>query len=61
MAPKTAPYIHSTGDLIIPFSSDQKYHFWNDGQHLCDTLIELNAPEDVWVNHTDKPYPGKTG
>ena len=60
MPPKTAPYIHSTGDIVIPFSADQKYHFWNGGQHLSDTLIELNAPEDLWAKHTEKPYPGNT-
>ena len=58
MTPKASPYIHHTGDLIIPFSSDVKYHFWNGGQHLCDTLTELNATEDIWNRHTLKPYPG---
>jgi len=58
MTPKGTPYIHHTGDIIIPFNADQKYHFWNGGQHLCDTLMELDAPQDVWGNHTLKPYPG---
>lgn len=58
MTPQSSPHIHHTGDIIIPFNADQKYHFWNDGQHLSDTLMELNAPEDVWVKHTVKPHPG---
>jgi hypothetical protein len=45
--------------MIIPFSADPKYHFWNGGQPLLKTLLELNAPEDIWGKHTEKPYPGK--
>jgi len=60
MPPKDTPYLHHSGDIIIPFNADQKYHFWNGGQHLTDTLLELNAAEDVWGKHTLKPYPGKT-
>jgi hypothetical protein len=58
MTTKISPYIHQTGDIIIPFTSDSKYHFWNGGQHLTETLAELNAPEDVWGRHTEKPCPG---
>jgi len=58
MTHKSLPYIHHSGDIIIPFSADQKYHFWNGGQPLCDTLTELNVTEDVWNRHTLRPYPG---
>ena len=58
MTSKSSPYLHHTGDLIIPFNADQKYHFWNGGQNLTDTLIELNVQEDVWNKHTINPYPG---
>ena len=58
MTPNATPCIHHTGDLIIPFNADQKFHFWNGGQHLTETLMELNAPEDVWGKHTEKPYSG---
>jgi hypothetical protein len=47
-----------TGTIIIPFSADPKYHFWNGGQPLLKTLLELNAPENIWGKHTEKPYPG---
>jgi hypothetical protein len=57
MTKKTTPLIGHTGDIIIPFNADSKYHFWNGGQHLSDTLMELNAPEDIWDRHTIKPYP----
>ena len=58
MTKKNSPYIDHTGGIIIPFSSDPKYHYWNGGQHLADTMIELNTPEDVWNMHTEKPFPG---
>jgi hypothetical protein len=58
MTKKGSPYIDHTGTIIIPFNADQKYHFWNGGQHLSDTLLELNVPEDVWGKHTEKPYSG---
>jgi len=58
MTSKSSPYIHHTGDIIIPFNSDPKYHFWCGGQHICDTMTELNAPHDVWDKHTLKPFPG---
>jgi len=57
MAPKATPYIHHSGEIIIPFNSDPKYHFWNGGQHLTDTLLELNATEEIWNKHTLKPFP----
>ncbi|MFH1080762.1 MAG: hypothetical protein V1766_10995, partial [Pseudomonadota bacterium] len=51
-----SPCIDQTGAIIIPFNADPKYHYWNGGQSLADTLMELNAPENVWRNHTEKPY-----
>jgi len=52
------PYIDKTGNIIVPFSVDPKYHYWNGGQKLSDTLLEINAPADIWNKHTEKPYPG---
>ena len=57
MPPKDCPYIDPTGTMIIPFSADQKYHYWNGGQPLLKTLLELNASEGVWRKHTEEPYP----
>jgi len=59
MPPKDGPYIDHTGTTIIPFGADPKYHFWNGGQPLLKTLLELNASEDVWGKHTEEPYPEK--
>ena len=57
MTRKDSPYIDHTGTMIIPFSADSKYHFWNGGQPLLEILLELNAPEDIWGKHTEEPYP----
>ena len=59
MTPNGTPYIDNSGAVIIPSTSDQKYHYWNGGQPISDTLIELNVSEEVWNNHTTKPFPGK--
>ncbi len=58
MTTKDSPYIDHTGTMIIPFNADQKYHFWNGGQTILKTLLELKAPEDIWAKHTEDPYPG---
>ena len=56
MPQKDIPYLDPTGNIIIPFAADPKYHYWNGGQSMADTLMELNAPENIWRNHTEKPY-----
>ena len=58
MNPRTTPYINHTGDIVIPSDTDKKYHFWNGGQDLTETLLELNVSEDVWKRYSEKPYPG---
>jgi hypothetical protein len=58
MTPNGTPYIDNSGTIIIPFNTDNKYHYWNGGQPLSDTMMELNVPENIWRNHTVKPYPG---
>lgn len=52
------PCMDNTGGIIIPFDVDVKYHYWNGGQPLSDTLMELNITEDIWRKHTEKPYHG---
>ena len=58
MAPNDSPYIDHTGTMIIPFSADPKYHFWNGGQPLLTTLLELKVSKNVWDKHTEEPYAG---
>ena len=38
---QTEPYVTDFGVLVIPFNSDKKFHYWNGGQSVCDTLKEL--------------------
>lgn len=35
------PYVTDYGILVIPWNSARKYHYWNEGQSVCDTLKEL--------------------
>ncbi len=35
------PYVTDFGVLAIPFNSNKKYHYWDGGQSVCDTLLEL--------------------
>lgn len=37
------PFLEPDGDLVIPFGSDSRYHWWNGGQSVKDTIEELKA------------------
>lgn len=41
------PYINEHGDLVIPFDNEPKYHWWNRGQGVYQTLLELKAPTNI--------------
>lgn len=35
------PFLQPNGSLVIPSSSDPKYHWWNGGMHLTEIRNEL--------------------
>jgi hypothetical protein len=35
------PYFDKGGEIVIPFASNQKYHYWNGGQLLSKTVDEI--------------------
>ena len=40
--PLRFPYLTPTGDLVIPFDSDPKYHWWKTGgQSVASTRAEI--------------------
>jgi hypothetical protein len=43
---KPLPYLDRE-TLTIPSDSPQKYHWWNRGQSVLDTLKELKASEEI--------------
>ena len=45
------PHIEKCATLVIPSGSDPKYHWWNGGQSIMETLEELGAEEDVLENY----------
>lgn len=52
----TEPYINDQGELIIPFDSDPRFHYWKKcGQSIFETLRELKAAPEVWKKYTDEP------
>ena len=44
---KKMPYLDRHGTLIIPFDCDPRYHWWNNGQSIIETLKELGASKDI--------------
>jgi hypothetical protein len=44
--PLRRPYLTPGGDLVIPFDSDPKYHWWKGGQSVKTTIAELKAVRD---------------
>ena len=50
------PYINEQGDLVIPFDSPERYHYWkNGGMPLEKTLAELNASPEIVAKYTKNP------
>ena len=35
------PFVTDFDILVIPYNSYKKYHYWNGGQSVCETLREL--------------------
>jgi hypothetical protein len=35
------PYLTPSGDLVIPFDSPERYHYWKDGQSPEETKEEI--------------------
>ncbi len=52
---QTEPYVTSFGVLVIPYNSDKKYHYWNGGQSVCNTLKELGASDEI-LKRYKSPY-----
>lgn len=48
---KPMPYITEFGCLIIPYNSPKRYHWWNGGQSVLNTLLELGASSDVLAKY----------
>ena len=39
--PFMMPYLEPNGNLVIPFESDSKYHWWKAGQSVSDTISAI--------------------
>jgi TubC N-terminal docking domain len=45
------PYIKNGSELIIPSGCHPKYRWWDNGQSVFETLLELDAPDSMIENH----------
>lgn len=48
---KPLPYISDYGSLIIPHNAPKRYHWWNGGQSVVNTLLELGASCEVLAKY----------
>lgn len=37
------PYLDLDGSLVIPFACDGRFHYWNGGQTIRDTVGEIRG------------------
>lgn len=44
---KPLPCITDYGSLVIPHNSPSRFHWWDRGQSVLDTLKELKASEEI--------------
>ena len=45
------PFIDASGNLVIPLSAPKKYHWWQGGQQVLDTLAELGANDETMTRY----------
>lgn len=45
------PYIKNGSELIIPSECHPKYRWWDNGQSIFQTLLELDAPDTLIEQH----------
>lgn len=52
---QSAPFLTASGELRIGFDSPKKYHWWDGGQSIEKTLIELKASKEIIGKYVQKP------
>ncbi len=61
MAGWCPPYINQKDELIIPYDAPPKYRYWQDGgQSIKDTLLEMNASDEIIQRYAPKEAGGLT-
>ncbi len=54
MASQNKPFIKNGSELIIPSGCHSKYKWWEDGQSIFETLLEIDAPDSLIDCHIGK-------
>ena len=44
---QSTAHIDTTGTLVIPFSGPRRFHWWNRGQGILETLLGLGADDET--------------
>src|SRR5262245_37639324 len=47
------PFIDGSGNLVIPFSASKKFRWWQGGQRVLETLIELGASDETMKRYVE--------
>lgn len=50
------PYLHRCGDLVIPFNSPKRYHWWAGGQSVGETIHEISQDDHAQVNADERTW-----
>lgn len=55
------PYIDARGELIVPFKAPSHYRWWQGGQSITETLVELGAAAETIKQYSpERTGPGAT-
>lgn len=55
------PHVNDQGDLVVPFTAPARFHYWNGGQSIAETLGEISAPHldpETFARHTQPDVSG---
>jgi hypothetical protein len=48
------PHINRYKELVIPFSSDHRCHYWKGDKSILEVLKELGASDEIIGKYIDK-------
>jgi len=54
------PYLNEKQELVIPADAPPKYRYWNGGQSLKETLIEMEVSNEIMQRYVKTESTGKT-
>jgi hypothetical protein len=49
------PFLNSANDLVVPFCSNSRFHWWNGGQSAKQTRAQIPEKHDAWTQKNATP------